>query len=71
MNGRQSTVKAFENQPWEEKFREMDALAWSNGFLHLSWGGSKVEMCVKKLIGQERMLWNVLVFLNMDEVLLC
>lgn len=34
-------------------------------------GDSKVEMCVKKLIGQERMLWIVLVFLNMGEVLLC
>ena len=72
VNGRPNRAKAFEKQPWEkENLREMVALAWLNAFLCLSQGDSKVEMCVKKLIGQERMLWIVLVFLNMGEVLLC
>lgn len=49
-----------------------------NGYLslqtavpHLSKGESRVEMCVDKLVGQESMLRNVLVFFNMDEVILC
>lgn len=58
------------NNLGREKFRDVDALAWR---LHscICQGESRVERSVERLKEQERMLWNVLVFFNMDKVVLC
>lgn len=73
MNGRQSRRKAFENTALvERKEAERNGyLSLQTAFPHLSKGESWVEMCVDKLVGQESMLRNVLVFFNMNEVILC